>query len=434
MKTAFVLSCLLAPGLFFASCQRREAEASTSDQPAGVEQPAAEQQQAAVDAPLLDFQRQLLDLAFEAASKFPMYPHHKNRSRAQKIVADTALELDNPTLAVAYAPRINGWRRGEVYADYAWSCARRGVGKNLESYLQLAQGVIDEAAKAENVQEWRVDSIRIKMVRAYEEMGKNDEARKVGAQIVDGSADSVNEQWASAIADRARTMSKAVAIHEIESKDRAFIANTESLGNQNASLVLLARLHGVHFDEPEVRGPIEQRVLNTYTKVPPEIRLGAAAIVIENCIEHGDQQAARKLIGEALELIDSLTWRPRNRIPQVTRFVTLRAKAGDIDRARLELDALLQEYHEKTRDELQDMHRCEVLREIALVWHVLGETEQAVELLSQAIEEGMENPNARPRCFDFVETCAAMAKNGVEPSATLWERLREICNNLSDPW
>ena len=56
------------------------------------------------------------------------------------------------------------------------------------------------------------------------------------------------------------------------------------------------------------------------------------------------------------------------------------------------------------------------------------------DLLAQVIEEGMENPNSRPRCDDLVETLVAMAKAGIEPRPALTQRIREIVAGLGEPW
>jgi hypothetical protein len=64
----------------------------------------------------------------------------------------------------------------------------------------------------------------------------------------------------------------------------------------------------------------------------------------------------------------------------------------------------------------------------------MGDVALAEGLLAQAIEEGMENPNSRPRCDDLVDTLVALAKRRIEPSAAIWTRIREIVAGLGDPW
>ena len=51
-----------------------------------------------------------------------------------------------------------------------------------------------------------------------------------------------------------------------------------------------------------------------------------------------------------------------------------------------------------------------------------------------AIEEGIENPNSRPRAQDLTTTCVSMAVHGVEPNEGIWIRVRQILDGLSDPW
>jgi len=79
-----------------------------------------------VDAPLEAYQRELLEIAFEAASAIPSDPHIKSRSQAQAAVVTACLELNQPQRALGYIERIDDWRRGTAYADLARHCMRGG--------------------------------------------------------------------------------------------------------------------------------------------------------------------------------------------------------------------------------------------------------------------------------------------------------------------
>jgi hypothetical protein len=50
------------------------------------------------------------------------------------------------------------------------------------------------------------------------------------------------------------------------------------------------------------------------------------------------------------------------------------------------------------------------------------------------VEEGVENPNSRPRAEDLSATCRSMALHAVEPDADLWKRMRQIGDGLGPPW
>ena len=255
--------------------------------------------------------------------------------------------------------------------------------------------------------------IRLKLARAHAALGSKAEARAMSAAISDVSTDAVDETWAQATASRAADMPLAEARKEFERLDQAFLGNTDSLGNQFSSLILLAQMHDVHFAAGELRASIEDRLLTTYNKLPPELRLKAGAMLVDNCLEHGDEAAAKKLVEAMMEVYRSATWSPRYGIPQLAKIIQKRVAVGDVDRARAELTKLQEQYYAQ-REQIANMWRAETLRPVAITWHRLGDADQAMGLLEIALEEGMENPNARPRCFDLVETCADMARERMQ--------------------
>lgn len=83
---------------------------------------------------------------------------------------------------------------------------------------------------------------------------------------------------------------------------------------------------------------------------------------------------------------------------------------------------------------MANIYHAEAIRPMAEAYHAMGDTESALDIYRQAIEEGMENPNSRPRAEDLSETCLSMALNGVEPGAELLDRISQIAENLGQPW
>jgi hypothetical protein len=55
-------------------------------------------------------------------------------------------------------------------------------------------------------------------------------------------------------------------------------------------------------------------------------------------------------------------------------------------------------------------------------------------LYKRVVEEGMENPNARPRLDDLAATVVSMVGVGLEPDAALAARIAEIGAKLDHPW
>ena len=191
------------------------------------------------DADVAPFQRALLELAFEAASKFPTFPHSKNRGRAQEEVLVACFELGLPKLALQFAPDTEGWRRGLAYADYAYYCAKQGVTKNVDRYLELAEAVASEESSDPNAQQWRIDKVRLKIARAHAAMGQLEKAEEIGGAI---EATSISSAFSSR-ARRARgkvdgmplSPSDAVANNERSS----VLINADDGPSTNASTVVM---------------------------------------------------------------------------------------------------------------------------------------------------------------------------------------------------
>ncbi len=431
MKTTFAVSCPVLCALVLAACQRADDAGSRAPGAAADAASARAAPKQLRDTDVEPFQRELLELAFDAACRFPEGGHDKNRSRAQEQVVIACFELDQPLLALSFAPRVTGWRRGVAYADYAWYSASHGVTANVARYLELAQDVLAQEAKDPNAQAWRGDTIRVKVARAWRALGDEARADAVLRDVTEGSADAIDERWANTVADKVATLTPDTVLGELQ---KIALAMPETpVGEQFTGLVIMARAHGHFFDDAALRPKLEERLRDASAGLPPDVQLRALRMLAENHLEHGDDAGALRVVGDIADFVGRLQWRPEELIPTLAWIAELRVRAGDRERARSELVALLERYME-ARDEITDIYRAETLRPLALVWHELGDAEQVEGLLALVLEEGMENPNSRPRCNDLVETCVDLAKHAIEPSPALWQRLRQIRDGLSDPW
>lgn len=398
----------------------------------GIGAPQAPQTAARVaDAAIAPWRRELLQLAFDAASRFPLDPHAKSRGRAQERVVVAAFELDQPLLALGFAPQIGDWRRGAAYADFAWYSALHGVKADVPRYVALAEGVLGEERKDPDAQEWHGDTIRLKIARAWQAAGEAARAEQAAKDVDELSTGAVDPQWSEALTERVERLTPANVEQELAAIDARF--EQQDLGAQFTSLLLVAKMHGRFYGDARLRGAAEARLLENFVRLPPDLRLAALTKLVENCVGHEDDENAVRLIGEMVKVLDGAHWRPTERIQQLAHIAELRVRAGDGVRARAEVESTLRLYHEE-RDRIESWERAVTLRPLAIVWHLLGDEQEAEGLLSLVVEEGAENPNARPRCNDLVDTCIAIAKHDIRPSARVMERLHEIRDGLRDPW
>jgi hypothetical protein len=421
---------LLVP--MFSGCQERESTVEDSRAPAlrasvAIPKPSV----GVVDAPIESFQRDLLQLAFAAASKFPSIPHAKNRGRAQDLVIAACFEMDQPLLAVSLAPSVEGWRRAVAYADFAWCCAKVDDVDGAKRYIGLAEAVLDESRGQANAQDWRADKVRIKIARALRALGDESQSKAVLASVSPSSAGAVDRSWTGTMASHLDVMTSATAANELERITETFLS--QSLGEQYTSLMLVAGIHGRFFAEEAVRAITEERLFVRFEKLPTDLRLDAMAPLVGHYVEHQDLAGARNVIHTMTQLMAKFSWRPEQRLPQLARIANLRDAVGDRDRAKSELQEAFQ-YYNDNREQIVNIDRCEALRALALAWHKFGDAQQADDLLAICLEEALVNPNSRPRCDDLVETCIAMAHRKQQASAALWQRLHEISNGLSTPW
>lgn len=385
-----------------------------------------------VDADVAPFRRELLRLAFGAASKFPSKPHHKNRGRAQELVVVACFELDLPKLALAFAPDVEGWRRGVAYADYAYWAARHGASPaHVEQHLKLAEKVVAEQEGDPHAQEWRADKIKLKMARALHALGRQDAVDALVGSIGAISGGAVDTDWARTMSSRTVSLSRVEAKAELARLVDGFDAL--ALGGQYTSLLTVSAMHGEFFEDLELRRELELLLIERFVKMPPNLRLDALAPLVEHYVSHRNLDGGREVLRRMTEIVEAARWRVEDLMPQLGRIAELRIRIGDRDRARAELDQAVADYFDG-RDGIVDIYRCETLRALALAYHALGDIERADGLLQTALEEALENPNSRPRCFDLVETCVALATRGIEPSDTLGSRLQEVSEGLGQPW
>jgi tetratricopeptide (TPR) repeat protein len=433
MKTLLASSCWLPLLLFTASsgCSSEDAASvvAAAEKKDGTQAP---KPGPVADAPLDAARLDLLHLAWQAASAFPLNPHIKNRGRAQEKVVMACFDLDQPKLALQFAKGIADWRRGAALADYACYCVIHGDLSEVEHYLGLADQLANDVERDPNPQEWRRDTIKMKIARAYALMGKLDEATKHSTGTDPTSGLAYDAGWAATTASRAELITAESLGRELAAMDDILVG--EGTGHAYSALVTCGRLYEKFYGDAERRAEIEKRIeLTQQSKLPFDLRLSTWIHLAKVALDRGDAGKGLELYRKAKDLADSSGLPPDAMVAFTPQLAALRFRAGERDLALADFEAGMKQYHE-LRDGFRVTKRAEILRPFAESYHAIGDERRAAEVYSLVVEEGMENPNSRPRAEDVSETCLSMAKNGFRPDPKLLGRISEIVRGLGDPW
>lgn len=369
------------------------------------------------DAPLASYQAELLDIAFAAASAMPVFPHIKNRSRAQEEVVTACLELDQPQRAVRYIEQIENWRRGAGYADLALHCAQQRARGEVEPYLALAAQI------AEKNEDWRKDRIKAKIAAARVYLGQS--ATRPKQQSIPPSE--------RGVVILAEAMTCAPESFDAQMEFLEKLIATEDFDIVKASLEACAELYSRSYDDPGMRTRLEERIKASWGSLPVFVRVELMMALADAALDHGDRAKALEWANEAKATMDAAQWQPRFGVPLMAKVAQRRFLAGDEAGAYADAQAALDLFN-SSRETIVNIYRAEVIRPLAEAYHAMGEPAKALDLYKQAVEAGMENPNSRPRAEDLAATCCSMALHAFEPDTALWDRIREIRDCLGDPW
>ena len=376
------------------------------------------------DASLANDRGDLLDLAFKAVSRMPLDPHVKNRSRAQESVVEACLELDLPVRALRYAGQIEGWRRGKCCADVAFYGAQHDQTAEVPQLLQQALEIAEREATSEDAQDWQRDRVRVTVAKTHVWLGHLADAAKLAVHT---------EVFEGGKVEAVRAMVLDPAMFEEEFKSLCAVLATGAFDPMQSALESCAQLFNRFYDDAEKRARLEEKIKSSWSKLPSQIRIDLSLELGDFALRHGDKERALALAQETRALVDGSKWEPNDHLPMVARVAELRFRAGDAKRARAEIEAALARYDEE-RTKIVDIYRAGTLRPLAEACQTIGEGAAALAVYKRCIEEGVANPNSRPRADDFAATCCSMAKRGVEPDAELRARLVEIEGKLGDPW
>jgi hypothetical protein len=374
--------------------------------------------QAPTNAPLAEDRAALLDLAFVTASAIPMKPHVKDRSRMQELVVTTCLELDQPERALAYAGQIEDWRRGAAIADYAFYCAQHGFRTEAAKHLEQAA----EIAAME--QDWRRDTIKVKIAQTYLWLNEPKRAAEFDAGLTDS-------ETGKSHAARAQIIGEELFTAQVEALD--VLVATEVFDQVRNALDAFAELFNHFYDDADKRSLAEQRIKRAWSMFPHLIRIELARKLADAALAHGDKAKALELVQEMQSIIGELNWKAEYRVPLLAHLARQQFLAGDEERAKTTAEQSLTAF-KSGRESIVNIYRAGGLRPLAEAYVTIGDADAAHAVYAMAIEEGVVNPNSRPRAEDLCATLCSMAVQGFEPSEALWKRMRDIREGLDHPW
>ena len=372
------------------------------------------------DQPIDDYRKQLLQMAFEAASMIPLYPHIKDRARLQEQIVGACLDLDQPVKALRYSKEIPNWRRGAAYADVAIYCAKHdGSGEGLQPILDRATVVAQNAG-----QDWRVHHVKVKIAQVHALLGRDDKATEMGTDVVDSEQGKV--ETIQAMRDDAEAFNR-----HSELLDK--LIESEVFDRKQNALTGYVRLFGRHYEHADRRAKAEKTVIDGMSNMPIFLRIEWLVEMASHAADHNDRQKAVDLLNQAQTLMDHAEWRLRFELPLRARLIKVQYRLGDEEGARNAATTALARFKADPA-QITNIWRAESLRPFAEVYAAMGDREAAQDVYRLVLEQAVINPNSRPRAEDLAETCLSMARAGVKPDEALWAQIAKVKRNLSDPW
>ncbi|MEA3305565.1 MAG: hypothetical protein U9R52_01990 [Candidatus Omnitrophota bacterium] len=370
---------------------------------------------AGTNKPLMIFQKELLDLAFEAAADIPIKPHIKSRSRVQEQIVGACLELGQPELAKEYIPQIKNWRRGTAHADLGFYYARNGAVEKAREQFEIAEEI------ALVIDGWQKGRIRAHAARGYAYLGQKEQAARLTQNSLKGvESGKVNRAAAMVCDDTAydeqvKALKKVLENRRFDVRQQALIAATE--------------LFNTFYEQEDKRIFLEEMIWESWGNLSPSMQIDLLAGMAEYALAHNDSAKAGELLEDAGARFEKAHWKPEFRIPIMARLAWLWFHAGNNEKAKEMTTSA-----EAVYDDIANIYRVEALCLIAGAYQKMGQTEEALRIYARAFEENIENPNSRTRAEGLALICRSMALRAVEPTPELWARIRQINAELGNPW
>jgi len=358
-----------------------------------------------------------LDLAFRFASAIQSDP--KDQAKAQEAVIRDLLLLGEEEEARTRTEQVQGWRKGVLYAEIAEREAEKGNPVAARDLLEKAESVRSETPG------WESLRIRAEIAEALAELGEVKASQAVTQDL--SAADS--RQYAGR---SAATLAKAEAVHG--SFDQAMEAlhplddetDVEIAKGRTQGYLDLARTPRL---TPAQRLEALKAAGRSVANLPPWERVTAMREMAQIHQEAGRTQEARRLLGEAEELLASDSKGSSGLLPLAADVARSWGGIGEKTRGR----TLLRKW-EGAAAGAMDIDRPGAYARLASASRALAEPKQADRLMSLAVSSAESLRNARPRALAAVDICRSMGRDGADPGPEMRQRLEALLRNLKDPW
>ena len=352
------------------------------------------------------------------ASSPPGKSHARVKSRLQRDVVMTAIQLNALDDALRYADRIEDWRRTEALALIAQAFANAGDRVRAEQCVMRA---IDLSTAIEgSAQERALTEIAI----AFAALGQTESARRFAGQVPQELTGRVEAVIASQVS--------------LEDLDRQCDAFDRAI--QTGSLdVVRSGVHGYLAAMQRARGDgarcarAEQAVRSALPSFPAEIHIEFLIRLSEALLEQGRTDEAMAELERARELRATCDFLPDTSGPIGRDLALAFERCGDGVRARQLLLEMLAAY-ERDPSAMVDIERADYLCPLASAFSQLGDQETANRAWILALEGGSINPNARPRAEDLCMVLLSIARSGSKPTEGMRAKMAQMEGALQPPW
>jgi tetratricopeptide (TPR) repeat protein len=344
--------------------------------------------------------------------------HARVKSRLQRDVVLTAIQLQALDAALRYTDRIEDGRRAESLAILAQAFAQAGDRARADQCVIRA---IDLSASTEGATQER---ILTEIAVAFAVMGQSEKARQFAGRVPQDLTGRVEAEIAARVT--------------IEELDRQCDAFDRAIKTGNLDVVR-SGIGGYFAVLKRTRGDAsrcdraEKAIRAALPGLPMEFRIDALIRLSDELDAQGRTEEAIAEVIRASEVLAMSEFLPDTSGPVGRDLALAFMRRRDSARARQLLVDMVAAY-ERDPKAMVDIERADYLCPLAAAFAQVGDLESAVRVWSLAIDAGSINPNARPRAEDLCMVMLSMARLGIEPTEGLRDKMAQMREGLQPPW